>query len=265
MLNLKEGEYLGNKLKANENSFCNLSITSYDPDKVIEKHCHANNYISVLTSGNYVDYSNNCDLPVMVGDILFRPSCYMHQNVFLKSGGKCFNIEFKPEWQKKLDINLPLPANFVHFKAGVFPSLYKLLVNFQSGYNYDSALEHICDWLFEINQKSAIRGSQLWVEKVEHILDNELDHFHTLHSLSDRVFVHPVYLARAFKQRKGVTIGEYQLKAKLSHALNLLLITSYSISDIAFQNGFYDDAHFIHSFSSVYNMSPQKFRALVKS
>jgi len=264
LLNLKEGEYIGQNLKSLDNSFLTLSITSYAPNCQIEKHYHENHYISILIKGCYYEKNTFEHNLISSGDILFRPNTYAHENLFTSYGGTCFNIEFKSEWEKQFASNLKLPNNFNHYKTGSFPSLYKLLVNFQNEFNDELAFEFICDWLFTINQNTHAKGFQPWVEKIARILENETECFHSLHSLSQRVFVHPVYLARAFKEKKGITIGEYQLKMKLANTISPLLGSSLSISDIAYKNGFYDDAHFIRSFKAVYKISPYKFRLTSK-
>ncbi|AXY73741.1 AraC family transcriptional regulator [Paraflavitalea soli] len=264
-MNLKQGEYWGKKLQANENSLFHLCITDYEPYKVIDKHYHDNGYVSILLNGQYVEKGSRDSHGILQGDVLLRPAGYNHQNEFRQGGGKCFNIEFKLGWQEAFETTVKLPDSFHHYKAGLFPSLYKLLVNFKNNGTEDLAFELISDWVFDLNQVSLARGTQPWLEKVISILDNELDVFHSLESLSGRVNVHRVYMARAFKERKGVTIGEYQLQVKLSRALFLLLHTDLPISDIAFRNGFYDDPHFVRSFKSMYKIAPQKFRVLVKS
>lgn len=264
LLNLKEGEYLGRNLRSVDNSFFKLSITSYGPDCAVERHYHDNDYLSILIKGKYHEKNNVDDNLISSGDIIFRPNAYTHENLFESYGGTCFNIEFNSEWQKQLDTSLKLPDNFNNYKTGHFPSLYKSLLNFQNKYNEDQSFEFICDWLFGINQLSLAKGRLPWIEKVVHILENEFGCFHSLRSLSERVLVHPVYLARAFKEKKGVTIGEYQLKFKLANTISLLLNTTLSITDIAYTNGFFDDAHFIHTFKSVYNVSPLQFRLSIK-
>jgi AraC family transcriptional regulator len=264
-ITLKQGQYLGVKLKTADNSLFNLCITEYEPLQVIDNHYHQNTYLSILINGSYTEKNKSYQRAVMPGDILVRPSYYSHQNEFQNFGGRCFNIELKPEWEKMLDTKLMLPAKFNHHQCGAFSSLYRLLINFQSDYSEDLALELIGEWMYEINQRPAVKGVLPWMEKVAGILENELEIFHTLNSLSNRVNVHPVYLARAFKEKKGLTIGAYQLKSKISNALRLLLSTNLSISDIAYRNGFYDDPHFINAFKSAYKLPPQKFRLMVKS
>lgn len=264
ILNLKEGEYLGQNLKSFNHSFFQLSITSYEPNCETGKHYHDNNYLSILIKGKYHEKNASENNLISSGDIIFRPTSYTHENLFENYGGTCFNIEFKSEWQKQLDKNLKLPDKFNNYKTGSFPSLYKLLLNFQNEYKEELAFEFICDWIFHINQKTLTKGFLPWVEKVVRILENEIDCFHSLQSLSERVFIHPVYLARAFKEKKGITIGEYQLKIKLANTVSQLLNTSLSISDISSKNGFFDDAHFIRTFKSVYKSSPHQFRLSIK-
>ena len=264
-LNLKEGEYLGPNVKSFEDSCFKLSLTHYESNCQIQKHYHENNYISILTKGKYTEKGNNESIVVNPGNILFRPKSYTHEDVFERNGGTCFNIEFKSEWKERLDINPDLPDEFRNYKAGSFPSLYSLLLNFQNNCGEEFYSEFICDWLFQINNKNSYNKHQSYIQKVKNILENEIELFHSLNSLSERVFVHPVYLARAFKEKTGVTIGMYQLKMKLENAFFLLLNTSLTVSDISDRNGFYDDAHFIRSFKSVYTISPHKFRLTIKS
>jgi len=264
LLNLKEGEYLGRNVKSVDNSFFKLSVTSYEPNCEIVKHYHDNDYISILIKGQYHEKNTVDNNLISAGDILFRPNAYNHENLFESFGGTCFNIEFKSEWQRKLDIPLALPNKFTNYKTGKFPSLYKLLINFQKQNIEDLAFEFIFDWLFQLNQKPLVKGNLPWVEKITRILENELDYFHSLQTLSERVFVHPIYIARAFKERQGITVGEYQIKMKLENAVLLLLNTSLSINAIAHKNGFFDDAHFIRTFKSVYTISPHQFRLSIK-
>ena len=264
ILNLKEGEYLGHSIKAVNYNCFKLDISCYEPNSEVERHYHDNSYLSILINGNYNEKNTAENKLISCGDILFRPSLYNHQNHFENQGGACFNIEFKQDWAKQLGTNFKLPDKVDYYKSGSFPSLYKSLLNFQINYNEELSFEYICDWLFEINQTNLTKGTLPWINKIAQILENELDCYHSIQSLSERVYVQPMYLIRAFKEKRGLTIGEYQLKVKIKNSVSLLLNTSLSISDISYLNGFYDDAHFIRTFKSVYNTSPHQFRLSMK-
>jgi AraC-like DNA-binding protein len=122
-------------------------------------------------------------------------------------------------------------------------------------------VEAISDWLFNMDS-NGLKGSSLhWVDGVKAILEEEMECVHSIQSLSKRVFVHPVYLSGAFKKQTGCTVGEYQKKMKLNHSMHLLLRTTLPVNDIAMRCGFFDNAHFGHSFKSVYGISPGKIPA----
>jgi AraC-like DNA-binding protein len=265
MVNLAEGTYFGEVVKAKEINFFKLSLTRYDEFCIIDEHAHDNSYLSILTTGSYLEKSSNNTNQINPGDILFRPQIYTHQNRFNHSPATCFNIEFKTGCDTELDLKLKLPHQCVQYRTATVPSLYKLLLNFKSGSDPDLTFEFIFDWLCTINQVPHIGSHLPWVELVATILEQELEVHHSLKDIAARVCVHPVYLARAFKERKGLTIGEYQLKFKLAHAASRLLNTSEPITRIAFSHGFCDDPHFIRSFNAVYGISPYQFRLRIKS
>ena len=262
---LTEGQYFGKSLKKGTDDIFRLSLTQYLGDTIIDNHYHTNDYLSILTCGSYIEKNDRDTLRVNAGDILFRPTLYSHQNVFNASAGVCFNVEFTDGWERKLGVNLKLPRRFGKYESTAMPSLYKAIIGFKLGTEEDGATEHIYDWLFKINQRTLPCSRLPCVEKASAILDNELCRYHSLGQIAERLHVHPVYLARAFKERKGLTIGEYQLASKLRNSVSLLLNTSQSISSISFANGFYDDAHFIRSFKLLYKTSPHQFRLRLKS
>ena len=261
---LKEGEYTGQTLKSEESTSFKLSLTSNEPDSKTEKHYHDNDYITLMTEGKFFEKNYNTNSLISSWDIVFRPKMYTHENSFDSFGGTSFNIEFKSDWERDFDIKLKLPRSFKHYKSGAASSLYKLVYNFKNEYNEELAFELICDWIFQQNPEIHFQNHQPWINKVERIIEKETGVFHSLYDLSERVFVHPVYLARAFKEKTGLTIGEYQLKCKISNSIILLLKTTLSIGEISYRTGFYDDAHFIRSFKSIYKISPHRFRLAVK-
>src|SRR5690606_16482183 len=116
--------------------------------------------------------------------------------------------EFGKEWMKKYDCGFKIPEQMFHFKAGMTPFLVQMLVGFMADKQTDLIEETMADFLFRAEGKT-LKLRQPWLEKLLEILENELGTFHSLDSLSKRIYVHPVYMARAFKQHMGLTIGQY--------------------------------------------------------
>lgn len=72
---------------------------------------------------------------------------------------------------------------------------------------------------------------------------------------------HPTYLMQLFKRRCGMTIGEYLLQTRLSHAQRLLTTTDMKIADVAFESGFGSLSQFYEAFARRCGATPRQVRA----
>ncbi len=261
---LSPGHYFGNEQLATENDLFKINITQYEACSEIKTHAHQNAYLSLLIRGNYCETSGRSDTQVNTGEVLFRPAGYDHSNQFLSAGGRCLNIELKKNLLEEYDLAGHLPDSVRLYTAGSFVYLYKLLYQFNQQEGVEMSVEYILHWLVQDSEISVVRRLP-WLAKVTTILESEFDVHHTIQSLASRVFVHPVYLARAFHERTGLTVGEYQQKMKLKKATELLFRSGDSIGHLAFDSGFTDAAHLIRTFRQSYNITPSRFRRSIRS
>jgi AraC-like DNA-binding protein len=227
-------------------------------------HYHENSYLSLLINGAYSETNKQESRIINGGDIIFRPADYDHANQFNNKTGLCFNIEFKNDLPQSLDFKLALPSHKQHYQCGAFPQVYKAFIELLNGQDKDDISSYLIQWLFEVNNTKIPDSNIHWIGKVKHILTTETEVNHTINSIAERVFVHPVYLAGCFKKKTGLTIGQYQMKAKLEKALHSLFNSAEPISKISEDNGFFDAAHFIRRFTAVYGITPQQFRKNLK-
>lgn len=73
--------------------------------------------------------------------------------------------------------------------------------------------------------------------------------------------VHPVYLARAFRKRLGISPARYIRDVTLDKAAALLGGTRRPLAELALDCGFFDQAHFANAFRQAYGVSPSAYRA----
>ncbi|NQX37837.1 Helix-turn-helix domain-containing protein [Pedobacter steynii] len=260
---LSSGNYFGIEKKFNEHPLFKLNLTHYAPAEHIHEHYHENAYLSLLIKGNYEEVNKRNDGIMNPGEVILRPSGYRHANSFGKTGGSCMNIEFKKDALDAYGLRAVLPELATTYQAGAFSYLYKLLYFFSNDLDPELSEEYIFNWL-SAHQHTPVPSRLVWLPKVKKILETELETQHTIDSISERVFVHPIYLARAFREREGLTIGEYKLQMRVKKSMELLFSTKLSISEIAYTTGFSDAAHFIKSFRLYYPVSPHKFRSVLK-
>ncbi len=262
---LSEKQYYGHLHKQLDLGFAHLSLTDYKNNEKLKKHYHENSYLSLLVNGMYSEINKESTQFISGGEILFRPRSYDHANEFGDTAGVCFNIEFKDNFTGINDFDLTLPSRNMHYKCGIFPEIYKAFFGFIKGNSKEDLEELILKWLFEINDTRFPESSIPWINKVKYILETETHLHHSIQSVSERVFVHPIYLAGCFKKKTGLTIGQYQTQAKLNRAVKQLFTSRLSVTEVALSRGFFDSAHFIKQFKTVYGVTPLHFKKTVNS
>lgn len=89
-------------------------------------------------------------------------------------------------------------------------------------------------------------------------IDENLSEKITLESLEQKFFLNGTHLSRQFKKHTGLTLRNYLLERRISHA-RTLLTTDLSITEVCHQSGFSDYANFIRSFTKATGMSPGKY------
>ena len=77
--------------------------------------------------------------------------------------------------------------------------------------------------------------------------------------------VHPVYLARAFRQRFGCSLRDCRRRARVRRAAQLLAASTVPIAEIAARLDFFDQSHLCRDFQTELAVSPGAYRAIVRS
>ncbi|WP_109438669.1 AraC family transcriptional regulator [Aquimarina sp. AU119] len=258
---LYNGQYLGQTIKSYETDMISVKSTLHEMSKS-KFHAHSNSYLSILLSGLYSEVTPVSQKIIYPSNILYRPAYYNHKNQFITDKTKCLNIEFRPEWFDKLDINSQEIKPYIK-NIQNHPLILHLLIDFLK--------HHQIDFFEELLQNIIINEDRVntplrkpWLSKLIRILNNETEENHSLKSLSERVFVHPNYMSRVFKEHFGVTIGQYQMDKKVKSATKKLFIDRDSIVQIASDCGFFDESHFIKTFKAFNKITPHQFRMLLK-
>lgn len=78
--------------------------------------------------------------------------------------------------------------------------------------------------------------------------------------LAAKVFLHPDYLSRIFKEQMGLSLSDFIIQVRIDKAKVLLQKTDDRISDISAKVGYQNTAYFTKLFKRATGMTPKEFR-----
>ena len=107
------------------------------------------------------------------------------------------------------------------------------------------------------------RRAPRWLSQVRAQLHARYEQVIRVTDLAHEAGVHPVHLARVFRRHHGCTVGKYVQRLRVEHACGALTESGTSLSAIALETGFSDQAHFTRRFKEVTGVSPGVYRKLV--
>ncbi|MCJ8517497.1 AraC-like DNA-binding protein [Pseudorhizobium tarimense] len=107
-------------------------------------------------------------------------------------------------------------------------------------------------------QKSALASWQL--RRALDFIDSNCLRNIRLEELATLTGLSQSHFSRAFKASTGTAPHQWQMKARIKRAQQLLLSRTTSLSEVAADTGFADQAHFTRIFGQVVGMTPSQWR-----
>ncbi|MEM6829905.1 MAG: AraC family transcriptional regulator [Bacteroidota bacterium] len=112
----------------------------------------------------------------------------------------------------------------------------------------------------ETDVKGLVRQNQ-WLAHLFHILMERItDPSVTLEFLANHLCISPSQLTRKLKMALDITPMKLQQHLRLLLAADLLTGQAIPISRVAYQSGFFDQAHLCHSFKEAFGIQPSEYR-----
>ena len=99
-----------------------------------------------------------------------------------------------------------------------------------------------------------------WLRMTRDIIHDRFRENLTLSELASLASVHPVYLARAFRQRFRCTVGDVIRNLRIEAATHELTHSERPIAEIAARNGFTDQSHLCRLLKRHSGVSPGALR-----
>lgn len=246
-----------------------LSESKFDPLSRLPRHAHENSYFCFSLQGVYTERYGKREVVCRPAALTFRSSAQTHEAVVHNVETRVFVLELSPHWIERLKADsLTLESEF-EFYGGASTRLCARLS--REFHKTDSAAKLAIEGLaLELLAEGArqrsygIGTAPPWLRQAREML---VEHFSETLKLADiaaEVGVHPVYLATAFRQKFGVTVGEFARQLRIEHACAELNKKQLPLSAIALGAGFADQSHFSKVFKSYVGVTPREYRTLIR-
>lgn len=258
MNKLKTGQFYGKHYQ--RSAFENLIITDteYTHSKV-DWHYHENPYFTYLLQGKLLESNKKESYYLEPGSLLFHNWQDAHYNIKPSEYTRGFHIELNENWFSTFDIQLTDFEGSINLRSPIIKNLMNQIFmetkinDPYSSLNIESNLIQIFNSLNKA--KSGYSKKPTWVCQLEELLREENTDY-SLKNLGLKLGIHPVHLSREFHRYFGTSLGHYIRLTKLNKAFCLLTSNKYSLTEICYQCGFYDQSHFIKNFKQVYKTTP---------
>lgn len=263
MLMLEKGAYLGKVLDLSQADGVLAGATSYHPNDGTEvMHYHENSHLSFVLCGGGMEKRKSAEFERLPGQIMFFHAGERHQSINKLFPARNVNLEIESVFLRdnrltEADVNLSIVKNpnskFIMLKV------YKELLTADdfSGASIKMLL---------LNLVCAARGVQkdrpLWVSIIYELMNDKWNEPLSLKDLSEAAGVHPVTVSKFFPKYFACTFGEYMRRLKVEKSLRMIKNSSGSLTEIAFECGFYDQSHFTRTFRQLTGFSPHTYAKL---
>jgi AraC family transcriptional regulator len=217
-------------------------------------HAHDDAGVSVVLDGAVVEEAHHTSVTARAGWAVVKPAGTVHANRFGPTGATLLALVPRVG----ADDTLPACWSWID-RATVLQSALRLL---RSPHEQGAALDAdaLTELVASLAEERDGRTDAAWLRRVKRTLDDPAETPPSVAALAADAAVHPVYLARRFRARFGVSIRQYRQIVQVRRAIQLVVGSRRPLSEIAHSCGFADHSHMCRSFQIVARVNPRALR-----
>jgi len=266
---LQPGSLQGRVTKSLRVSDFVLTEAAYDARSRLPPHTHERSYFCFVLHGAYTERYGRREILCKPSSVTFRAADEPHEAFLHDAGGRVFVIEISPRWIETLRADsLSLKSAYEFCGGGASRLCARLNREFHKTDTAAKlaieglAIELLADASRQSNE--TVCTAPPWLRQAREMIIEHFPETLQLTKIAAAVGVHPVYLATAFRQKFGITIGEFVRKLRIEHACIELSKGDLPLATIALQAGFVDQSHFSKVFKLYVGTTPAKYRREIR-
>lgn len=232
------------------------------PDREVPQHTHTDAHFVLVVSGTYVTEARNAPGECGEAALIFNPAGTTHRDRFRSDRGRFFAISVAPGIASLIESKHPAAVSFAsHELAAIARNAHR---EFQRATDFqDLILEGLG---LELAGRAGLWSTHpdsrapRWLLQTRDALHDRCTTKVTIRQLAAEADVHPIHLARTFRQYFHSSPGEYLRRCRIDRARELLARTELPLAELALEAGFSDQSRLTTAFRRATGMTPREFR-----
>ena len=244
---------------------------AYASRSQLPEHEHTSPFFTYVLRGDYVERVGRSPRACGRGAVIFHGPQETHANIVGPYGTASLNVEITGDSWRELTAGV-LPARDIVGRPLLGDIEWMALAVWREFHQGDSAsslgLDETVVMLCGAVRTSTARGyfePHRRLDRSVEYLRGQPTHTPRLAEVAHVAGVHPMHLAKLFRQRFGYSMGEFLRRQRIAWACEELARDTGTISSIAARAGFADHAHFTRTFRRITGCTPQWYRQRVNA
>jgi AraC family transcriptional regulator len=230
----------------------------------VETHRHDDAHFVLVLSGTYISSALHAPARSPSPTLVFNPAGTTHRDRFVDGKGSFMTVSLDPALLEGAG-----ELKLVHESATVLRDGASVATAFRIAREIsrggDAALLEAGAWeMLAGLHRAAPRPSRslpAWAyQAYGAVMDMAADSHLRIADLAAGLGVHPVHLARVFRQAWGYSPGELLRLRRVEQASGLLRHPGLAMAEVALAAGFADQSHMTRAFQAQYGMTPRCYR-----
>jgi len=264
-LHFKSGEFYGDVDQDARGSVFDIRrLRATRSEDEVETHRHEDAHFVLVLSGVYISSALHAPLRAPSPTLVFNPAGTTHRDRFVDGKGSFLTVSLDPSLLSGAEELLAAQecAATLGNPASVTAAFR---IAREIGRGGDVALLEAGAWemLAGLHQDPPTTRPRLpaWAyQAYEAVMDMATDTHLRIADVAAALDVHPVHLARVFRQAWGCSPGDLLRWRRVEQAGGLLRREQLSMADVAVTVGFADQSHMSRAFQAQYGMTPGSYR-----
>jgi AraC family transcriptional regulator len=260
---LDAGEYFGTPSVARSAGAVMLTLSDYAPAFIVPSHTHTRPYFCYVSAGGFREVGVGGSYVASRGTLVFHPATETHSDEFGASGGRCFNIEIAD------DADIAREPGVVRGRAVRYAAeLYREMRA------WDAASAVVAEGLaralvarvaFDVDldaqrERRPARRASIDLSRAVERLHADPCNPPSLSALAHDAGLDALAFARSFRKQYGCGVGAFVRAERVELAKHALAESERTVSAIAAELGFADQAHLTRVFRDATGWTPAAFR-----